>query len=78
MKRILFSVLMALTLSGCYLHEPDRREERREADYRDREGRPYRHGRWHDEDVYRREDGRWYSRRGNEWVIRPEVDIRIQ
>ncbi len=82
MRRILLLVLAAATLDGCYVHEPDRREERREAEhrreaeYRDREGRPYRHERWHDEDVYLREDGRWYSRRGNEWVFRPDVDIR--
>ena len=77
MRRILVSVLVALTLGGCYVHGPDRREERREAECRDREGRPCRHERWHDEDVYFR-DGRWDSRRGNEWVVRPEVDIHIE
>jgi len=83
MRRILLSVLTALALVSCYAHEPDRRDERRaaehehhrEAEYRDREGRPYRHEHWQGEDVYRLEDGRWYSRRGDEWVIRPEVDI---
>jgi hypothetical protein len=81
MQRIVSSILMALTLGGCYVHEPDRRgerrEERREAECRDREGRPCRHHRWRDEDVYFR-DGRWYSRRGNDWVVRPEVDIHIE
>ena len=64
LRRILFSTLTMLSLSGCLVHE-----------YRDTEGHPYRHERWHGEDVYRREDGHWYSRRGNEWVVRPEIEI---
>ena len=50
---------------GCFGHE----------EYRDRGGHAYRHERWHNEDVYRHEDGRWYSRRGNDWVIRADVDL---
>jgi hypothetical protein len=65
MRRILFSALAALSLAGCFGHE----------EYRDHDGHPYRHERWHNEDVYRHEDGRWYSRRGNDWVVRADVDI---
>ena len=35
----------------------------------------HRHERWHDQDVWRREDGRWCSRRGDDWVLRADVDI---
>jgi hypothetical protein len=84
MRRILLSVLMALTLSGCVAHdhEYDHRDSRREAEsrqqaeYRDDHGQSYRHARWHDEDVYRREDGHWYSRRNNDWVLRAEIDLQ--
>jgi hypothetical protein len=65
MRRLMLAMLAALSLGGCYVHEyvgPDRR--------------PYRHERWHGEDVYRREDGRWYVRRGNGWVVRPDVEKR--
>jgi hypothetical protein len=81
MRRILLSVLTIVTLSSCVAHEPDRRDSRHgaeygeRAEYRDRDGHPYRHTRWHDEDVYRREDGHWYSRRNNDWVMRPEINI---
>ena len=66
MRRILFSALAALSLAGCFAHEEE---------YRGRDGRAYRHERWHNEDVYRHEDGRWYSRRNNDWVIRADVDL---
>lgn len=75
MRRILLSVFTALTLSACFAHERDQRDARREAEYRDSRGQQYRHARWHDEDVYRHEDGHWYSRRNNEWVMRAEVNI---
>ena len=80
MRRILLSVLTALTLSGCFVHDSDHREGRRQAqsrhhEYRDGRGQPYRHARWHDEDVYRHEDGHWYSRRNNDWVMRAEINL---
>lgn len=79
MRRILLSTLGALILSGCFAHEPGyrdgRREEQAREEYRDSHGQQYRHARWHDEDVYRREDGHWYSRRNNDWVMRAEVNI---
>ena len=80
MRRVLLSVLTALTLSGCFTHEGDHRdrgavESQQRAEYRDSRGQPYRHARWHDEDVYRREDGHWYSRRNNDWVMRAEINI---
>jgi hypothetical protein len=72
MRRILFSALAALTLAGCFAHD-----EYRDREYRGADGRVYRHERWHGDDVYyRHEDGRWYSRRGNDWVIRADVDLR--
>ena len=64
MRRILLTLLTMLSLSGCLVHE-----------YHDNQGHVYRHARWHGEDVYRHEDGRWYARRNNEWVVRPEVTI---
>jgi hypothetical protein len=73
MKRFLLSALAAMTLGGslmmdgCYAHE---------GYYTDVYGRPYRHERWHDEDVWQREDGRWYGRRGEAWVVRGDVVIR--
>jgi hypothetical protein len=71
MRRILLSALAALslggTLGGCYAHE---------VEYTDVYGHPYRHERWHEEDVWLREDGRWYTRRGDQWVIRGDVVIR--
>jgi hypothetical protein len=65
MRRMLLAALTVLSLSSCYVRE-----------YRDENQRAYRHERWHGEDVYRREDGRWYARHNNEWVLRGEVDIR--
>jgi hypothetical protein len=65
MRRLLLAALAALSLGGCYVHE-----------YHGESGRPYRHERWHGEDVYRREDGRWYARRNNDWELRGEVDIK--
>jgi len=67
MRRILLVVVTMLSLAGCLAHE-----------YRDREGHPYRHGRWNGEDVYRREDGHWYARHNDEWVLRPEVRIEVE
>jgi hypothetical protein len=84
MRRIVLSTLAALTFAGsmvgCYGHDErrdrvERSREIRQQEYRDREGRAYRHERWHDQDVYQREDGRWYSRRGDDWVIRADVDL---
>ncbi len=65
MRRVLLAMFAVLSLSSCYAHEyagPDRQA--------------YRHERWHGEDVYRREDGRWYARRNNEWVLEPGVEDR--
>jgi hypothetical protein len=49
MKRIILSALAALTLGGslggCYAHGTE---------YNDVYGRPYRHERWHDQDVWQR------------------------
>jgi hypothetical protein len=42
-------------------------------EYRDRGGHPYHHRHWRNEEVYQREDGRWYARRHNDWVV-VEVD----
>jgi len=64
MRRFLLAMFTALSLGGCYVHE-----------YAGHDGHPYRHERWHGEDVYRREDGRWYARHNNEWVLRSEVVI---
>ena len=85
MRRILFSAFTALMLSGCFAHEADNRDRQREGgardsqrqnDYRDNQGNPYRHERWQNEDVYRREDGHWYSRRNNDWIMRAEINIQ--
>jgi len=88
MRRILLSTLAAVTfagtLGGCYAHDDYRdrddyyreRQLRERHVYIDRSGREYRHARWHDEDVWQREDGRWYSRRDNDWILRADVDIR--
>jgi hypothetical protein len=70
LNRTILSMLALLTLvgsvsvAGCYAEE-----------YRDGNGRAYRHARWHDEHVYQHEDGRWYARRNNGWVV---VDARIE
>jgi hypothetical protein len=64
MRRRLIAVLTMLSLSGCFVHE-----------YHDERGHPYRHARWHGEDVYRHEDGRWYSRRNRQWVLRSDIVI---
>jgi hypothetical protein len=53
-----------LGVVGCYRHE-----------YNDRYGHPYHHRRWHNEEVYQREDGRWYAHRNNDWV-HVEADFR--
>jgi hypothetical protein len=80
MKKIIYSVLTALLLSGCLApgygeRRGESREQQRE-EYRDRYGNQYRHERWHDEDVYRHEDGRWYSRRNNDWILRAEINLQ--
>jgi len=64
MQRFALTLFTVLTLS-CYAHE-----------YVGPDHRPYRHERWHGEDVYQHEDGRWYVRREHEWVVRPEVVIK--
>jgi uncharacterized protein YceK len=64
MRRFLLSIMTVLSLSGCFVHE-----------YRDDAGHPYRHSRWQGEDVYRREDGHWYARHDNQWVLRGDVHI---
>ena len=84
MRRILLSTLAAFTLggtlAGCYAHDDYRDREIRERHerrvYVDRDGREYRHARWHDRDVWQREDGRWYTRDNNDWVLMADVDIR--
>jgi hypothetical protein len=43
--------------------------------YRDPYGHPYAHRNWRGEEVYQREDGRWYARRSNNWIV-VEGDIR--
>jgi len=72
--RLLFSLLAAVALSGsvtgCYVHDRGHAH--------DRYGRAYRHARWHGEDVYQREDGRWYAYHGGEWVLVPEAEIEIE
>ena len=65
MRRTLLAALAVLSLSSCYVHE-----------YSEESGRPYRHERWHGEDVYQREDGRWYARHHDDWVLRAEVNIK--
>lgn len=86
MRRILLSTLAAVmlggTLGGCYAHDDYRDREYREHELRgrhiyiDRSGREYRHARWHDEDVWQREDGRWYARHNDDWILRADVDVR--
>jgi len=70
MTRLLLSMMAVLTLAtsfaGCYSDEV----------YRGRDGRAYRHERWHDEHVYQHEDGRWYANRSGNWVVVEGVDIR--
>ena len=74
---VVTAVVTALSLGGCYVREHEYREhEYREHEYLGSDHRPYRHERWHGEDVYRREDGRWYVRRNNEWVVRSEIVIQ--
>lgn len=66
MRRLVLTMFTALSLGGCYVHE-----------YAGPDHRPYRHERRHGEDVFRREDGRWYVRRNNEWVVvRPDAEER--
>ena len=60
----LTALTLGTSLGGCYVR------------YNDSYGHAYRHGRWHGEDVYRHEDGRWYAHRGGQWVVVEEVDIR--
>jgi hypothetical protein len=63
-KRTLFKMMAVLALAStvptmaCYAEE-----------FRDEHGRAYRHERWHGEHVYQREDGHWYARRNNGWVV---------
>jgi hypothetical protein len=70
MKRVLLSLFAALTLGGsiggCYASHPE---------YTDVYGRPYRHEHYKDQDVWQREDGRWYARHNNDWVVRGDVVI---
>jgi hypothetical protein len=76
-RSVLAMVITAVSLSGCYVRGHEYREhEYREHEYLGADHRPYRHERWHGEDVYRREDGRWYVRRNNEWVVRTEIVIQ--
>jgi hypothetical protein len=65
-RSVLAAVVAALSLAGCYVREPA---------YMGPDRHAYRHARWHGEHVYKREDGRWYARRHDEWVLRPEVVI---
>lgn len=81
MRRLLlgFCALASLAASGCFYRERvpyDREDDGYYVRYRDPYGRYYRHARWRDEDVWRREDGHWYARRGPEWILRADVDIR--
>jgi len=70
-SRWMLAGLSALTLggtvSGCFVHGED-------WEY-DHDHRRYRRERWRDEDVYRREDGRWYARRHGGWVVVEGVTI---
>ena len=78
MRRILLGTLAAVTaaisFNGCYAHE-DYRERPHHVVYYDNYGHEYRHARWRDQDVWQREDGRWYTRHNNDWVIQADVDI---
>lgn len=83
MKRLLIGALSASVLAGCYAQRETRREQRAEARREAREqwelnheGQPYRRERWRDQDVWRRDDGRWYTRRNNDWVVVEGVEIR--
>ena len=42
-------------------------------EFRDRHGRAYAHRHYRDQEVYQHEDGRWYARRNNAWVV---VEVR--
>lgn len=68
MSRHAWMLVAALTLSGisggCLV-----RESPHEGEFHDHGGQPYRHARWHDEDVYKHEDGRWYAHRNGSWVV---------
>jgi hypothetical protein len=67
LRRAFAASLLAIAVSqtGCYAEE-----------YRGKDGRAYRHERWHGEHVYQREDGRWYSRRGEVWE--PRLEVRFE
>lgn len=70
MRRLLLAVLAASTLAGpmtgCFYSHAD--------DWAyDRDHRAYRHRHWRDEEVYRREDGRWYARRRGAWIVVEDV-----
>jgi hypothetical protein len=58
----LAAIMLGSSMTACWVHHDDRRG--------------YRHERWHNEDVYRHEDGRWYANRGGNWVVVEDVDIR--
>jgi len=80
--RFVLGAMAALTLGsslpGCFWRErePENRRVAREREWeRDHEGHAYRRERWKDEDVYRREDGRWYARRADAWVVVGDVRI---
>ncbi len=81
-RSVLAMVVTALSLGGCYVRGHEYREhesrehESREHEYLGSDHHRYRHEHWHGEDVYRREDGRWYVRRNNVWVVRPEIVIQ--
>ncbi len=55
---MLAALTLGATLTSCYAHE--------DWEY-DREHRLYNHRHWREEEVYRREDGRWYARRHGTW-----------
>jgi hypothetical protein len=68
MRRILLCGFTVLSLAGCFTPAY--------TEYRDPYGRPYRHEYYRNEDVYRLDDGRWYVRRHNDWVLRGDIVIR--
>ncbi len=80
-RSVLAMVTMVVTaslLGGCYVrgHEYREHEREHEHEYLGSDHRPYRHEHWHGEEVYRREDGRWYVRHDEVWVVRPEIVIQ--
>ena len=67
-SRFLVSAMFVLTLASglsmtaCFPQE-----------YHDVHGNRYRHERWHEQHVYQHEDGRWYARSNNSWVVVADV-----